>query len=215
MSQCQCEGIESVFDEKLAGSQLARSRKRGAPRSTRLLIDELLRRGVNGRTLLDIGGGIGAIQHELLAAGVTEATDVDASSAYLKAARAEAERRGFDSRIRFHHGNFVDLAHDIPPADIVTLDRVICCYDNAQALLSASVEKARSYYGLVYPREVWWTRLGVRLMNFSRRLRRDPFRVFAHPAGLVDSILSARGFQRAFRRVTGMWQVVLFSREPA
>ena len=49
---------------------------------------------VGGATLLDIGGGVGAIRHELLAAGATSVTSVDASGPYLDAARSESKRRG-------------------------------------------------------------------------------------------------------------------------
>jgi 2-polyprenyl-3-methyl-5-hydroxy-6-metoxy-1,4-benzoquinol methylase len=215
MSQCQCQGIESVFDEELAAQQMNRSRRRGHPRSTRLLIEALRERGVAGKTLLDIGSGIGVILRELMAAGITRATDVDASAAYLRTARAEAERLGLESRISFHHGNFVDLAASVPEADIVTLDRVVCCYDDAPALIAASAQKARSLYGMVFPREVWWNRLGVAILNLVLHIRRDSFRMFAHPPGLIDSTLARQGFHRIFERTAGMWQVALFEREPA
>src|SRR6266508_4007771 len=114
MDCCQCRGMESQFDRGEAERKLRAYRRGGPVLST--------------RTLLDIGGGVGAIQHELLKAGAARATDVDASNAYLDAARAEAARQGHADRATFHHGDFVALADAIAPADIVTLDRVICCY---------------------------------------------------------------------------------------
>ncbi len=215
MSRCQCQGIESVFDKRLAATQLERIRRRGALKTTRLLIEALRARGVQGRTLLDVGGGVGVVHHELLSSGAREATDVDASSAYVNAARAEAERRGLADRVRYLYGNFVDLAKGVPPADIVTLDRVICCFDDMQGLVAASAEKARFHYGLVYPRDAWWTRLGIRLMNFSRRIRGDTFRVFFHGTKAVESVLHARGLVRTYHREAGLWQVAVFSREDA
>ena len=214
MSQCQCREIESVFDRSLAEDELARARRRGPPRTTRMLLAAIQAHGVAGRTLLDIGGGVGTIQHELLAAGLKEAVDVDASSAYLKAARKEARRRGFEERVQYHHGNFVELARGIRKADIVTLDRVICCFDDVNELVEASAGKARRLYGLVYPRDAWWTRMGVWSINFMRRLRRDDFRIFAHPTRVVESILGSHGLRRIFRRGWGMWQVALFAKEP-
>ena len=180
-----------------------------------MLIDALRARGVNGKTLLDIGGGVGTIQHQLLALGVKEAVDVDASSAYLKIARKEARRLGFEGRVTFHHGNFVEVARSVPRADIVTLDRVICCFDDMEDLVEASAKKAKTAYGLVYPLDAWWTRLGVRLINFMRRLRKDDFRIFAHPTSRVESILGAHGLKRTFRRRWGMWQVAVFAKERA
>jgi hypothetical protein len=213
MSQCQCREIESVFDTTLAQDELDRARRRGPRRTTRMLIEALQARGVNGKTLLDIGGGIGTIQHRLLASGVKEAVDVDASSAYLKTARREARRLGFEERVSYHHGDFVQLAASVRPADIVTLDRVICCFDDMESLVEASAKKARRLYGLVYPLDAWWTRLGVRTINFMRRLRKDEFRIFAHPTGVVESILGKNGLRLIFRRRWGMWQVAVFAKE--
>jgi len=115
----------SFYDPKRAASELRRYREKGPIPSTRALIEALVAEGVEGATLLDIGGGIGAIQHELLDAGVTHATSVDASAPYLSAARSECKRRGHDGRVTYLHGDFVELAESVPPADIVTLDRVV------------------------------------------------------------------------------------------
>ncbi|UCC73007.1 MAG: methyltransferase domain-containing protein [Gemmatimonadota bacterium] len=82
---------------------------------------------MEGATLLDIGGGVGVIQHELLDAGARGATGVEAVPRYLAAARGEAERRGHAERVDLVLGDFVELAGAIEPADMVTLDRVICC----------------------------------------------------------------------------------------
>jgi hypothetical protein len=108
----------SFYDEKRAASDLRRYREKGPISSTRALIEALKAEGVEGATLLDIGGGIGAIQHELLDAGVTHATSVDASAPYLDAARGESERRGHDGRVTYLHGDFADLADSVPSADI-------------------------------------------------------------------------------------------------
>ena len=215
MSHCQCREIESVFDRTLAEDELAKARRRGPRKTTRMLLQAIQARGVKGRTLLDIGGGVGTIQHQLLAAGLKAAVDVDASHAYLKTAGKEARRLGFDDRVSYHHGNFVELAANVSKADIVTLDRVICCFDEVEDLVEASAKKARRLYGLVYPVDAWWTRLGVGAINFSRRMRKDAFRIFAHPQGLVESILESHGLRRTFRRRWGMWQVALFEKEKA
>jgi hypothetical protein len=212
MSQCQCQGIESTFDRREAALQLEKARRKGPRRTTRVLLAALRENGVAGRTLLDIGGGVVVIQHELLESGLSEATSVDASSAYLETARAEARRLGYEGRVRYHHGNFVDLAPGIEQADVVTLDRVICCYDDVVALVSASCAKARRVYGLVYPRATRWARIAVGFFNWIRRVRGSPFRVFIHPDETVDNAARAQGLRRSFARGAGMWQVVLYTR---
>jgi 2-polyprenyl-3-methyl-5-hydroxy-6-metoxy-1,4-benzoquinol methylase len=212
MECCQCKGIEMEFDEKTASRQLRQYRKKGPPKSTRMLIDALKSQGVAGMTLLDIGGGVGAIQHELLNSGVTCVTGADASTAYIQAAEDEAERRGHGEQVRFYHGDFVELASEIEPADIVTLDRVLCCYPDMPAMVKLSSARARKYYGIVYPRDTWLIKLGLTLANLVMRLRQSPFRVFLHPSQQVDAIVRHNSLKQIFYDRTALWQVVIYAR---
>ena len=159
----QCQGIERWFNKKLAAKELRQYRKKGPARTTRMLIEALKAEGIEGMTLLDIGGGIGTIQHELLGAGVSSAINLEGSTAYLETAKEEAERRGHAHRVRYHHGDFVGLASDIQGADIVTLDRVICCYPDFPALVGLSSARAGKLYGVVYPHDTWWAKIGWRI----------------------------------------------------
>jgi magnesium-protoporphyrin O-methyltransferase len=209
---CQCRGIESQFDGREAARKLARYRQHGPERSTRILLDALLAEGVAGLSLLDIGGGVGAIQHALLDAGASGAVDVDAAGAYLDAAREEGRRRGLGDRVRYVHGDFVERAAEIEPADIVTLDRVICCYPDMPALVSASAARARRLYGLVYPRDTWWVAAGTMVVNAAFWLQRTPFRVFKHPTAAMDALLRGHGLEQRLARDAGPWQVALYAR---
>jgi magnesium-protoporphyrin O-methyltransferase len=213
MDCCQCRGIESQFDQAEAARKLREYRRSGPAKTTRVLLDALAAEGVGGMTLLDIGGGVGALQHELLKAGAAHVTDVDASGAYLAAARSEAERQGHAGRTTFRYGNFVDLADEIAPADIVTLDRVICCYHDMPALVGRSSAKAQRLYGLVFPRDAWWVRAGVRAENALLWLQRTPFRVFAHRGEDVDAVAREKGLERRFARNVGIWQIVVYARQ--
>jgi len=212
MNCCQCQGIEEVFSQKYVTDQLSRYRLKGPDRSTRMLTEAIEEVGVDGLTLLDIGGGIGAVQHELIQAGVAEVTSVDASTAYLNAAKAEAQRRGVADRVSYHHGNFVDLAAEIPPADIVTLDRVLCCFPEMEKLVGLSAARVRKLYGLVYPRDTWWIKAGLRLGNIYYRLRQSDFRGYIHPTRAVEAELSRHGLKRRSYHQTLIWQVVVYTR---
>ena len=212
MNCCQCQGIEELFNDELVSRELANYRAKGPHKTTRLLLDAIEKEGVQATSLLDIGGGVGAIQHALLNAGVQNAMDVDASQAYLNAAQEEAQRRGYTARVTFQHGNFVDIASQIPPADIVTLDRVICCYDDMKNLVRLSAARARKIYGLVYPRDNWWVKIGIKIENFILRLQKNPYRGFIHPIRAIEEIVTNDGFKRRFTRRTLIWQVVVYSR---
>ena len=169
--------------------------------------------GVKEMILLDIGGGLGGIQHALLAAGASEVTNVEASSAYLRAAQEESQRRNIEDQVTFIHGDFVDLAPDVPLADIVTLDRVVCCYGDMQALVELSAEKAGKLYGLVYPRDHWLFRLLLPVANFFIRLTRSPFRIFIHRTDDVNRILRNQGLEPHYHRNSGFWQVLVYVRK--
>jgi magnesium-protoporphyrin O-methyltransferase len=173
----------SFYDEKRAASDLRKYREKGPILSTRALIEALIAEGVEGATLLDIGGGIGAIQHELLDAGATHATSVDASAPYLDAARAESQRRGHDGHVSYLHGDVVDLADSAPSAEIVTLDRVVNVYPDWERLAGLAAERAQWLYGLVYPRDTRMVRLVIVAMNLMLRLRRKPVRASIRPDG--------------------------------
>ena len=127
MSCCHGEGCNSQFDTRQARHDLKRYRKEGPDPTTRALIDLIKGSGVQGIRLLDVGGGVGAIHHELLDAGADAATHVDVSQAYLEVARQEAMTRRHGDRVRFVAGDFVKVASEVTEADVVTLDRVICC----------------------------------------------------------------------------------------
>ena len=208
----QCAGIEREFNAQVAASELRQFHRRGPAGTTRLLLKAITAEGVTGLSLLDIGGGIGVIQHELARAGVGRIASVDASSSYLAAQRAEAERLGYAPRASYLSGDFVTLADHIPDSDIVTLDRVICCYPDMRSLVSLSAARARRLYGIVYPRGTWWNAVGFRLMNLLMRLRRTPFRAYLHAPDDVDAAIRAQGLHPRFRQQTLVWNVAVYSR---
>ena len=212
MSDPSCDCCPNTFSSREAEGDLKRYRKKGPDKTTRALIDALVARGVGGATLLDIGGGIGAIQLELLAAGAAKAESVDASEAYVEVARAEAGRRGYADRMKAHVGDFVALAPDIATADVVTLDRVVCCYPDLGALLGVASGHARRIIGLVYPRDSWWNRVAARVINVFGWLKRDPTRWYLHRPGEVDALLRAAGFRRREISRELIWQVALYER---
>ncbi|RMH78740.1 MAG: class I SAM-dependent methyltransferase [Calditrichaeota bacterium] len=212
MSCPQCAGLERLFNRRFARLELWMYHRKGPAKTTRLLIEAVKSLPVEGATLLDIGGGIGAIQHHLLKAGMNRAIHVDASTAYIQSAREEARRQGLLERIEYHHGDFVELAPTLPEADVVTLDRVICCYPDMPGLVSASLSKARRLYGLVFPRDVWYVKVGRPLLNFGCWITRNPYRFYVHPSREVDALITGEGFSRVFFRKTFTWQVVVYRR---
>lgn len=216
MSCTQCDGVEYQFDPAAARRSLRKYRRRGPDRTTRLLIEDIRAAleslDARGTALLDIGAGVGVIQHELLDGRVASAVHVDASSAHMTVAREETERRGHGSRTSFVHGDFVALAETLAAADVVTLDRVICCYHDMESLVGRSARKASRLYGAVYPRGAAWMGLGIAACNAFMWLKRSPFRVFMHDPAAIDATLRAAGLERRSLRRTLGWEVVVYAR---
>jgi hypothetical protein len=213
MGTCCCRGVDEMFGERTARHDLRRYRRRGPSRPTRVLLDALRGEGVERASVLDVGGGIGTIQNELLDAGADRVTSVEASAAYLRAAKEEAARRGNADRVSYHAGDFVALADRIEPADVVTLDRVICCYPDMESLVGRSADHAQRLYGVVYPRDAWWIRLGFRGVNLGMKLGRRAFRVHLHRTSAVDAVVRDRGLTPTLRRRVGpVWQVAVYVR---
>jgi SAM-dependent methyltransferase len=203
----------TFYNQKKAASELRKYREKGPIPSTKALIEALIAAGVQGATVLDIGGGIGAVQHELLAAGAAHVTSVDASANYLEVAREEASRRGVEDRVTYRHGDFVEVAESVPPVDIVTLDRVLNVYPDWKGLIELSAVRAQRLYGLVYPRNTPMVRIVVFALNLILRVRGKQIRAAIRPADEIERIARENGLTPHFNRSVGpAWQVAVYRR---
>jgi len=206
-----CEA-EAHFGPKMAEGDLRLYRRRGVTGITRALLSELRKWPLQGKHLLDIGGGIGILGAELAASGLAGATLVEASPAYLEAARRELEPRFAGRPTEFVLGDFALLADTLPDRDVVTLDRVVCCYPDFGALLQGAAARTLSLLAFTYPRDRWHTRLTIALENFLRRVKGGGFRVFVHKPDLMRARLEAAGLVPAVRRETFVWALELYRR---
>jgi SAM-dependent methyltransferase len=213
MDTCGCgDDFASIFDRDAADRDRERYRRDGPDRTTGMLLEMINRHRVRGGSLLDIGGGIGVITQELLRAGAGHAVLVEASPAYLEVARNEIRASNALDRVEFVEGDFVRREGEIELSDVVTLDRVVCCYPDAEALISLSADRARSLYGLVLPRESRLVRLALRFVNVGFWIRRSPYRAYGHSNLLIDRLVGARGLHQIEERRTFFWRVVLYGR---
>jgi SAM-dependent methyltransferase len=210
---CGCDDFASIFDRKTAEKDRDRYHKSGPDRTTRMLLEMIAPYAVRGSTVLDVGGGIGVIAHELLRKGAGHARLVEASPDYLYVARLEARRLNHLDRLELVDGDFVRRAPTIDLADIVTLDRVICCYPDVESLVTLSASRARRAYGLVLPRDRLISRIGARLLSLALWLRRSRYRPYAHPNALVDRLVEASGLRLQSEAFTFWWRVVVFDRD--
>jgi SAM-dependent methyltransferase len=216
MDPCCTVELERGFDERVAAQDLAAYRRDGLPADQLRLLAGLVSDGLGGQTVLDIGGGIGAIHHDLLRAGARSVTDVDGSTAYLNVAREEARRQGDVDRIDYRHGDFVELASETEPADVVILLRVLCCYPDMEALVRVSAQRARRSYGVIYPRSTWWMRAAAAAFDAVRPVAGSTSGPgYVHAESDVDAAVRKEGLTPVLTDATFFWRVSLYRRTAA
>ena len=203
---------DQQFNQRKVAQELKRYREKGPGPTTRLLADGIAQSSALSGTVLDVGSGIGALTLVLLERGAANAIAVDASTAYVDVAREEAGRRGQTDAIQFVHADFVERASQLPSANVVALDRVVCCYPSWEPLLDAALGHAERCLALSYPRDAWYVRLGMRLENGQRWLARNSFRTFVHPIPKIEQTIRRAGFGLSSRRETWMWSVDVYLR---
>jgi len=204
---------DDQFDAAAAEGELRDYRRHGPNAWTARLIEELCAGGVDGKTVLDIGAGVGVVHHALLEAGAATAVDVDASGPYIAVSRREAERRRVADRVTYHKGDAVAVVPTLPEADLVVLDRVVCCYGDMPGLVAAAASRTRGRLGIVVPRDRGWIRAWVGLENRWNALRRDPFRFHVHPVARVLDVARAAGLTERSASRGLFWQLLVLERE--
>ena len=213
MSCLHCCGANQLFDEKSAKKELKRYLNKGVKGPTKRLTDAFKKLNLNGLSLLDIGGGIGTISLELIPYGISKVVSIDASSGYLNSAKSEAEKRHY-TFINYHLGDFVAESEQIELHDIVTLDKVLCCYPYVDELLKTSLSKTAKYYALVYPQTHWMAHLSAMFVNLRMKIQRNPFRTFIHSSKLIESAIKDAGFSKIYTdRIGVSWQVHIYKKE--
>lgn len=213
MTFCHCQAVDQTFNARVARRDLRRFLRHGPGPSTRHMLAALLTYPLPSEPeLLDVGGGIGALHHALLDRGFARATHFDGSEAYLATAAAEAARRGHAGRVTFRQGDFVADAPSLPSADVVTLDRVVCCDPDFTSLLTAAAQHARYAVVFSYPRRRWVTRAVIATGNAARRLVGRAFRAYVHSPAAMHVVLERAGFRRRWTGGSWVWAVELFER---
>jgi hypothetical protein len=212
MPSCHCVATDRHFTPARAQAELAQYRRRGPSGTARLILKSLSDLAATPRTLLDIGAGIGVLHHEMLERGVDHAVHLEAAAAYVATAERESARRGHEGRVHFRHGDFVSLASELASAELVTLDRVVCCYPELEPLVSLSAGKAERYYVLSFPRDRWYVRVHTWWQNQRRRWAGSAFRTFVHPVTRIEALVRTAGFQVLRTRRTLVWVVLVCRR---
>jgi len=200
---------DAVFGPRFARDVASRYSRKGLTRTERRMVDFLAQRGIDGASVLEIGGGVGEIQLELLARGASHTVNLELSSAYESQATQLIAGANVRDRVRRIVG--VDLAREpeaVDRADLVVLHRVVCCYPDYEGLLSAAADRAVRAVVFSHPPRSWLTRWGVAAQNLMLRLSRRSYRGFVHPPDAMVDVLRRHGLEPALRSRSWGWCVV-------
>ena len=211
MSCCSAKsGYGEFFSEEQGQRDARRYRRKGLGKAAQWIVDVVRTRGIEGRTVLEPGGGVGAIQIELLKAGAARSLVVELSPGYDEPAASLAREAGVEDRLERRVGDFA--ADGVGEADVVVLHRVVCCYPDYERLLRAAAEKSRSTLVFTYPPRNPASRLLFTTLNLWLRLRGNDFRAFTHPPEAMVEVVRRAGLEPFARRRGGIWRGVAFAR---
>jgi 2-polyprenyl-3-methyl-5-hydroxy-6-metoxy-1,4-benzoquinol methylase len=209
---CSGLGCDEVFDDKVARRDARRYRKKGLDGTAREIVRLLIARGLDGASVLEIGGGTGALQLELLKGGAGRAVNLELSRGYEAVARNLAEEAGLADRVERRNVDIAEQPDEVAPADLVVLHRVVCCYPRPERLVSAAAAHAQRLLVLSFPRRNVASRVLVSVLNLFVRLRSREFRAFVHPPESIRAAALAAGLRGVHEHRGRVWHVAAFER---
>ena len=210
---CDHQGYDQIFGPRFARRVARRYRKRGLGSTERDMVDFLARRGVTGASVLEIGGGVGELQLELLKRGAARTTNLELVTAYDGQARALADEAGLGDRMERRVHDIVEAPDEVAVADVVILHRVVCCYPDYERLLGAAADHARHLLVFSHPPRNLGTRALVSMEKAVLRFTGRRFQSFTHPPEAMLDVLRGRGLTAVHARRGIVWHVEGLVRE--
>jgi 16S rRNA G966 N2-methylase RsmD len=209
---CTPKGYRWVFSERSARAEAKRYRRKGLDATSQRIFDVVKKAGVEGRTVLEVGGGIGAIQIELLKAGAARAISVELTPTYEEEAAALLREAGLEERVERRIMDFAAAGADVEGADIVIMNRVICCYPDMPRLAGAASDHARELLVMSFPKRTWWMRIGMLLGNAILGVTRREFHIFLHPPARILATSEQHGLRMVLNESGVLWSVAALRR---
>jgi magnesium-protoporphyrin O-methyltransferase len=205
---CDQPGYQTVFSDRFAKRVARTYRKRGLDPTQSRMVSFLIEHGIKGASVLEIGGGVGELQIELLSRGAREATNLEISRNYEAEAAALLTQSGMTDRVR---RRFVDIAQspdEVEPFDVVVMHRVVCCYGDYRRLLSAAASHATRQLVFSYPPRNWFSRMIISGENLFHRVRGNNFRTYLHLPEAMINAAQEQDMTVSYRHRGLSWNVV-------
>ena len=211
-SCCRSGPCEEMFSPRIARRSLRRYRERGLDELERAMVAAGRAEGLGGASVLEIGGGIGALQAELLEAGAESGEIVELVAAWEPYARELAREKGLEQRVEFRIADVIEEPGAVAAADVVVLNRVVCCSPDGVRLAGVAAGLARRTLVLSFPRDRFLVRIGLGLVNGVMRALGRSYRTFAHPRAALLAAAEGEGLMLAEADRGFLWEFVAMRR---
>jgi magnesium-protoporphyrin O-methyltransferase len=205
--QEHCCGADLFFDKKKSNKEYREYLKKGPSKITGKIIKQLSNQMIEGKSLLDVGGGIGALQWWFLAMGGAQTSSIDASSSYLQQSQNHAMENDWDNKTHFIYGDYTEVHSQVHSPDFITLDKVVCCYPNFNEIIEISCGKANSHVALSYPTDDVISKIIFGLIIVFAKLKRNSFRPYIHPVKSIRILFEQCGYERVSHTITYPWHI--------
>ena len=204
---CCCPHSNSAnrFFSFFAGRYRKRFEKKGFEPSQKQLMEGLKQAGFKDATILEIGSGVGHLHQTLLENGAASAIGVDLASKMIEEARHWAKERDLSQRTDYVEGDFMEIKDSLPDVEITVLDKVVCCYPDADGLVHSSLDKTSRVYALTYPRDRWFVRAMMGFVALMMKVVRSDFRPYVHPPERIEKWIVESGFGKAYQNQNLVW----------
>ena len=219
MNCCTSDELKAKDDffSKRAMHYDKRFHKKGVDKTQQFLLEGITTAMNNGKrsasTVMEIGCGIGGLLLTMLGKGLNYAIGVDASEGMLEKAKQNAAEMNFKDKTLFLHRDFVDVEPELNPADIVILDKVLCCDSNPQSLIKKSTAKTKAIYAVSFPRDHLLVRLFVKAGIAITKIFPVKFTPFYHEPTDIQRWIEDANFVLSCACNTFFWQVQVYTRK--
>ena len=208
MDSCCKTTYNTTFDLKRAKKEMAQYLKTGPKKSTKYLLEPLQERVQVEGSLLDIGSGVGALIWELLDNGIDHAYYIEISDAYSEAFKEQVVAKSIEKQVNILTGDFTELHPSLPDVDVVTMDKVICCYQDYRPLVKLSLQKAKKVYAYTIPRDLWWVKAVNKVESLIKSFS-NYLRTHIHPTAEIEEMVLSQGFRKIYQKRQELYQSII------
>ena len=211
---CCCPHSRSAsrFFSFFAKNYRKRFEKKGFEASQKQLVKGIEKAGFKDASLLEVGSGVGYLHQTLLERGAKSAVGVELSPSMIAEAKDWAREKQLDDRTLYFEGDVINLAAELQHADLTILDKVVCCYPDAEGMVKTTIAKTNKVYALTYPRYRWYIRAVTAVSAFFLKLFGSDFRPYVHNPAEIENWIKQAGFEKKYQSNTFIWLTQIYAR---